>query len=432
VRIVRLATVLALAYSSVHFVKSGVLFPLSQAHIGQIEEELPALRSHLETGGPVLTTNPRQYGPTFFFVLHPLMRITRGDSLALSRWLYAIEILCLVAAFWLTWATLQPLIPAARRGLTLWLLLILWENFAPMYAILGVKNVEIWELALISAALYFLVRGMPLPSGLALSAAGLTKLLPFTFFYYLLLRHRRAFLVALGSLAALLLVGQVLYGSAIGFMYLPHVAKAAVGNSWALDWHENVSVKGMIAKSFGHLPRGADLDHGNPVLHQLIFTGGQLRHAVIWGQIAEAIGAIWLTWVIVRNRSPAGQERVVWEWSLFAAMLLILSPQTAFEYCTLSLGAFSYALVRILGDAWRGERRFATWLTFGAAVFLVGNIVPRPVANALVLAGPLTRRMGNPQLSPSEAFQFYGFPLLGLFLLVVTLWRLREPLTRVR
>src|SRR5262249_26014039 len=249
--------------------------------------------------------------------------------------------------------------------------------------------------------------------------------LPFVFFYYLLLRHRRAFLYAVAALVVLLLAGQIVYGSAVGFMYLPHVAKAAVCNSWALAWHENLSVQGMIAKSFGHLPSGTELESGNPVLQQLLFTPGQLRRAVIWGQIAEAIGAIWLTWVTLRHRRGSGTESTIWEWSLFAVMLLILSPQTALEYCTLSLGAFSYALIRLLADTCRGHSPGAAWLSFCAAVFLVGNIVPRPVANQLVFASAMTRWMGHPQFSPSEAFQFYGFPLIGLLLLVVTLWQIR-------
>ena len=34
----------------------------------------------------------------------------------------------------------------------------------------------------------------------------------------------------------------------MGLLYLPHVARSAVGNSWGLTWHENISITELIGK----------------------------------------------------------------------------------------------------------------------------------------------------------------------------------------
>src|SRR4051812_17657726 len=101
-------TLVALCYSAAHFVQSGILFPLHQENIAKFDEETPALREHLRTGAPVHFGNPVQYGPVFFFVMHPLLLFTEGNTHQLSNALYAIQLPCIAIALWLTLATLKP------------------------------------------------------------------------------------------------------------------------------------------------------------------------------------------------------------------------------------------------------------------------------------------------------------------------------------
>jgi hypothetical protein len=172
-RIVWIVTVIALCYSAAHFIQSGVIFPIHQANIAKFEEETPALREHIRTGEPVHFGNPVQYGPVFFFVMHPLLVHTQGNAERLSNALYAIQLPCIALALLLTFATLKPLVRAADWPLTAAWIVVLWMNFAPLYTILAVKSVETWELLLLSLALYGYVREKLWLLGIAIAAAAL-------------------------------------------------------------------------------------------------------------------------------------------------------------------------------------------------------------------------------------------------------------------
>jgi len=103
--------------------------------------------------------------------------------------------------------------------------------------------------------------------------------------------------------------------------------------------------------------------------------------------------------------------------------MLIVSPNTTFEYATLALGALSYCIVRLLDRAARP--RAGAWIALGGALLLLGAFLPRQVLNKITFVETINRFTGYTHLTPSEAYQFYCFPLLGLVLLAVTLWKLR-------
>src|SRR6266536_644871 len=89
----------ALVYSGAHFLKPGILFPLSAPNVGQIEEEVRPLLVHMQDGRPITTNNPRQYGPTFLFVMDPIVRWAADDPARLSRALYALALAFYAASF---------------------------------------------------------------------------------------------------------------------------------------------------------------------------------------------------------------------------------------------------------------------------------------------------------------------------------------------
>ena len=355
-RYVWIVTAIALLYSGAHFLQSGVLFPLHQENIAKFEEETPALREHIRTGEPVHFGNPVQYGPVFFFVMHPLI-VYAANTHQFSNVLYAIQLPCIALALLLTLATLKPLVRASDWPLIAAWIVVVWLNFAPLYTILAVKSVETWELLLMSLALYGYMRGKLWLLGIAIASAALVKVLPLIFFYYLLLTNRRALVYACVGLAAILVVSHLLYGPEMGVWYLPTVAKAASGHSFGLLWHENLSVKAAIAKMIGRLD-ALDLVAGIGG-STLRMTDDQLRKAIVIGNIAVGAGFVWLTWALTR-RAARTRDRILWEWSLVTVAMLILSPNTTFEYATLALGALSWAIVELIArpNSWRaGGRR---------------------------------------------------------------------------
>jgi hypothetical protein len=412
----------ALLYSVVHFVQSGIRFPLSSPNLGQVEEQVRPLLIHLQDGRAITTNNPRQYGPTFLVVMQPILRWAGDDWVRLSRALYALALTLYAASFALTVRTLWPLMAPPRRRWTIIGLLVLWLNFAPAYAILAVKNVEIWELFLLCLAVDALARQREWLAGIAVGLAGFTKVLPLFFGLYLLLRHRRALVFALAGAFAISVVSHAMYGPEVGLFYIPRMLQSSATTQTSL-WHENISIKGMTVKAFGHLegasdPRYAELAHGGSG-HAVVIEPARLAIAQTLAWALQIAGAAWLIWMIWRRGgADSSVDRIGWEWALFTAMMLILSPSTAFEYTTLALGAFSYALVKLVSDPRR--YRPVAWAAFAAAVFLIANIIPRSAVARLLFIEQINRITMYGQLSPTEGFQYYGFPLLGLILLVVS------------
>ena len=122
----RVVVAFAVAYSIAHFVYSGIVVPLRTTSVRQIAIEMRPLSAHL-AGAPVVIDNPRQYGPTFFFVMDPILRFAAGNPVRLARTLYALELAALAAAWLLTLASLSVWFahvrPDAPRDAFMWIAL---------------------------------------------------------------------------------------------------------------------------------------------------------------------------------------------------------------------------------------------------------------------------------------------------------------------
>jgi len=412
----RIVTAVALAYSIVHFALSGVRYPLTDPNLAKFDEQLPALVEHLRTGAPVSIHNPVQYGPVFFFVAHPLLLAADGSRTTFAALLYALQLACAAGAFALTCATLRRRVWSASGPswpLTVSWLAVLWLNFAPLYSTIAVKSVETWELFFVSLALWAHVSERPWLAAFAIAVSGLVKLLPLAFIYYWLLTDRRMFARACAAVLVLLLVGHALYGPEMGLAYLAGRTGGTFGFSYGMTWHENVSLKAAIAKLLGHLA---------PAGYQVDLTPLQLTATILIGDAAIVAIGVWLSRYLLRTTAARTPARIVWEWSFFTVATLILSPNTTLEYATLALGACSYALVRLADDA---RRPRAAGIAFGGALLWLGGLLPRRLLHRVAFVETLNAMTGNTQLTPPEAYQYYCFPLLGLALLALTLWRLR-------
>jgi hypothetical protein len=426
-RIVQALIALAILYSIVHFAASGVVFAVQSPNVGQIIEELQPLY-RLYTTGAATVDHPRQYGPVFVMLFHPVYRLDMVDRTMVGWYAYALDLLAILVGFVATFDAIRSWAASknVRVGATMVIALgVLWANFSPLYGVLAIKNVEIWELALIAVAAAALLRGNWWAAGWAIGAAALIKMLPLVFLPYLLLRHRRAFAHALIAMAVITTISQGLYGTALGWGYLPTLVSAAVGgdgygNAMGLMWHENISLRGVIMKAFGYLEPPAPL-----MLHPDYPRGYYVRFLPEWmamargvSLLAEAAGAMWVAWMLWRRRPAAEPSRTFWDWALVGIMLLVLAPQISQDYMVLTLVAFSFVLA---GCMLYGSR--ALWIQFAVAVLLVGNVVPRGVFSRLMLIDPIIAATGYQHLTRAEAYQYFGFPLLGLLVLARAWYR---------
>ena len=419
--LIRAAIAAAIVYSIAHFVMSGVLFALRTPNVGQVVEELQPLY-RLFTSGEATVDHARQYGPIFLMLLHPVYRLDLVDHTVLSWYAYALDLIAIVVGFFATfdairtWAAARGVVVGGRMMLAL---ALLWANFSPVYGVLVIKNVELWELALIAVAGAALLRGRRWITAWSIAAAALVKMLPLVFIPYLLLRDRRTFAYTMVALAALLTVSQLAYGTAMGWGYLPYIVNAAIGGdgygfSHGMTWHENVSVRGIVIKAFGYLeePTYTIVD---PIYSRGFYVRvlpGFEQMARMLATVAVAIGGLWVLLTLVRRTRSAEPSRTYWDWALISIMMLALAPQISQDYMVLSLGAFSFVLA---GCMLYGTR--AAWIEFTIAVLLVGNILPRGIFSRIMLIDPLMAWTGYQHLTRSEAYQYFGFPLLGLLLL---------------
>jgi hypothetical protein len=134
-----------------------------------------------------------------------------------------------------------------------------------------------------------------------------------------------------------------------------------------------------------------------------------------------AIGAWWVAWTLWRTSRRPEPSRTYWDWALMGVMMLVLAPQISQDYMVLSLTAFSFVLAACMLYGTR-----AAWIEFAIAVLLVGNLLPRGAFSRLVLIDPLMRFTDYEHLMRSEAYQYFGFPLLGLLILMRAWIRLSD------
>ncbi len=425
----RAVLIAAVFYSAVHVGVSGIWFALQVPNVGQVVEELQPLY-RLFTSGAATVDHPRQYGPVFLMLFHPVYQRTLDNAAWLSYYAYALDVLAIVVAFVATWDGVRTWLRA--RGIepgreVLLGLGLLWANFSPLYGVLVIKNVELWELALIAVAGAALLRHRHWLAGWSVASAALIKMLPFALFPYLMLRDRRAFVHALIALAAILTVAQMLYGTPMGWGYLPMLVNAGTGgdgfgNTLGFTWHENVSLRGVVLKAFGYLTM-PDYRVAN-VMNRGFFVRawpGVEGTARLVAAAVEGVAVLWLGWSLWRRTFVKEPGRRFWDWALVGIMMLVLAPQISQDYMVLTLVGFSYVLAGCLA---MGNRR--AWVEFAVAVLLVGNILPRGLFARLVLIDPLITYSGFTHLTRSEAYQYFCFPLVGLLVLVRVWMRVAE------
>jgi Glycosyltransferase family 87 len=403
-----------------------VVTAFGYGHPAWFDEELNPLFNFVRHGQPVSSIDQRQYGVVVFLVFEPAVRLLGTNADVLAGYALAVALPCVVGAFVLIARRY------ARDDLPRLLLLgTLWFSAVPLLYVIAQRMVDAWQLLFLSLALFLFTGSARLRrlAGLPLAAAALTKLLPALLLVYLLVRCWRAGLIGLAGVVGLLGVGQLMYGSLIGFGY--PLSVLATGPEAVRRWSthfENNSIRGLVYKlAAGFRLEGDSTTYAlspdvAPVLNVLAYL-------LAVGLVAYVLLVAW------RSRGRQGVERRSIEFSLAIVTMLLVSPHTAQDYTVAMLPVIGVGLYLAM------RRKPVRWspgmLVFGgAAAILVGVFLPMNIMGRALLLGPLldlTHNAHNPLFTAGEpsspgigVYDFFGFPGLGLLLAWLVLVRLER------
>jgi hypothetical protein len=388
------------------------------------DEELNPLIDLLVHGQPIASVDARQYGVVVFLVFDPALRVLGANLSALATYAAWIALPCVVAAYVLIARRY------AQNDLAQWLMLALvWSSAVPLLYVIAQHMVDAWQLLFVSASLFLFAGSQRQQtfSGLPLAAATLTKLLPVLLLAYLAIRFWRAALIGVVGIVALLGVGQVLYGTLMGFGY--PLAMLSMGGETVARWSthfENNSVRGLIFKvADGFRLQG---DTTNYVLNPAEFPILSIAaYAVAAALIAYLFFAAW------RGRRHDSSARRSIEFSLGLVTMLLVSPHTAQDYLVTVLpilGVWLFLWTHGLPRPWGVGQS----ILGAAAALLIGVFVPMNLAARALPLGWLLSVTGNSHNtlfadqigSAIGPYEFFGFPGVGLLLAWVVLLRLER------
>lgn len=394
---------MVLSYTAIHAIFGGYYMPmkiLTGDQLQQIKEEIAPLQRFLADGTPITLENPRQYGPVFLFLMLPMLAAELPFPV-LEHALYAIAIICVLAAFGITCRTLFP---DGCQWRARCFMLILWFNFSALYHLLGTKNVETWELLLIAMTLYAVQNGKSWISGASVAAAALIKLLPLFFFLYLFLRDRRAFWHGCVVLVGILAVSHAVFGPAMGAWYLPGVVANGIGqDSFAATYFENNALKGVVYRLFSGFARSA----AHP--YTFVLSPSAARAAFLMATVLQ-LALLGIVVLLLWKRRKG--DALFAEFGLVSAAMLLISPLAIWEYATLLLVAFSCGLYLLLAKQSTTVQKFL----FIGSYLLLGHFIPFHI---LLQHPPLNSLDALPlaPLSTNERYKAVGLPFLGYAML---------------
>jgi hypothetical protein len=392
------------------------------------DEELNPLIGLITHGQPIVQVDARQYGVMVFLVFDPVLRLVGANLPALATYAMWVSLLCAVAAFVLVVRRYTTSTEGSQRTEQL-VLVIAWCSAVPLLYVIAQHMVDAWQLLFVSAAL-FLFTGTARQerfAGLPLALATLTKLLPALLLVYLFVRSWRSALIGALGILGLLVVGQVLYGSLMGFGY--PLAMLAGGSDTVARWSthfENNSIRGLLFKiGAGFRLQG---DTAAYVLDPSLTPILNIAAYVLTGAlVAYLLFAAW------RGRGHDSIARRSIEFSLAIMTMLLVSPHTAQDYLVTTLPVLAvwlYLWARRLPRPWGwGDTALAA-----AAALLIGVFVPMNLAARVLPIGWLLSITGNAHNvlfvdqigSAIGAYEFFGFPALGLLLGWLVLMRLER------
>ena len=388
------------------------------------DEELNPLINLLVHNQPISQVDARQYGVVVFMVFDLPVRLLGANLAALALYAALVALPCIVLAYFLIARRFAGDDPAH------WLVLALaWSSSVPLLYVIAQHMVDAWQLLFVSASLFLFTGSVRQQrwAGVPLAFATLTKLLPGLLLVYLAVRAWRVALIGAGAIVILLGVGQLLYGSLVGFGY--PLAMLSMGGETVARWSthfENNSVRGLVFKIADGFR--LDGDTTNYVLNPGLFPIlNLLAYALAAGLVGYLLFAAW------RGRKDESTPRRAIELSLGLVTMLLVSPHTAQDYLVTVLpvlGVWLFLWTHGLPRPWS----FGQSLLGAVSALLIGVFVPMNFAARALPIGWLLGVTGNAHNtlfvdqigSAIGAYEFFGFPGLGLLLAWLVMMRLER------
>jgi hypothetical protein len=254
--------------------------------------------------------------------------------------------------------------------------------------------------------------------------------LPALLIAYLFVRSWRAALLGLLGMGVLLALGQVLYGSLMGFGY--PLAVLSMGGETVSRWSthfENNSVRGLIFK----IGAGFRLQ-GDTEAYVLDPRWWPLLNVLAYAAAAALVG--YLLYVAWRGRHTESIVRRSIEYSLAIVTMLLISPHTAQDYLVTALPVLAVWLF-LWAKGFPKPWTLGQTVLGAAAALMIGVFVPMNLAARVLPIGWLLSITGNAHNilfvdqigSAIGAYEFFGFPGLGLLLGWLLLVRLERATT---
>jgi hypothetical protein len=391
------------------------------------DEELNPLINLIARGEPIAQIDARQYGVVVFLVFDPAVRLLGPNLAALATYAAWVALPMSLLAY-----ALIARRYAADDPARLLVLVIAWSSAVPLLYVIAQHMVDAWQLCMISASL-FLFTGTPRQqrlAGLPLAVATLTKLLPALLLVYLFVRSWRAALLGVLGMGVLLALGQVLYGSLMGFGY--PLAVLSMGGDTVGRWSthfENNSVRGLIFKIGAGFRLQGDTEAY--VLDPRLFP---VLNVLAYALAAGLVG--YLLYVAWRGRHTDSIVRRSIEYSLAIVTMLLISPHTAQDYLVTGLPVLAVWLF-LWAKGFPKPWPLGQTVLGAAAALLIGVFVPMNLAARVLPIGWLLSVTGNAHNvlfvdqigSAIGAYEFFGFPGLGLLLGWLLLVRLERATT---
>lgn len=324
------------------------------------------------------------YGPALHVITLPFA--FAPTHLTALRLILIVNLACAAATFFLWTRRLLPALPATA----IVAVLCIWLNHFPLLEALVGREVEVFELFLITLAIVWLRRGREAPAGAAIGLAAMIKFLPVLLVPYLIVKgFRRAAAAALVTIAAFAILAQVTLGwqRSVTLLQLVEETRTAVYPTA----YANQAIANVLYKTF----TAFNLDDPRP---PTLYP----RALRIAGAILNALVLAATAWFVVRWRRS---RLIEIECALLLIVMCLLPSHANTYYFVFALPALTIAAAAV----WQRPAARVPWLTpaLAASVALMGFLLPM---KAYEIAS------GIPGMLVARALQGWSLPFYGAIL----------------